>query len=150
MNTAKTPKAKTATAKTKKAVKAPGLKFKTVDEYIDALPPSTKKIMKELRKVIKQAAPKAEEKISYSIPSFQFHGALVFFAAWKEHVSVYPKSTLAEKAIPELANYEGGKGTVQFPLDKPIPYTLVKKFVKFRVEENLRRVKPAKRGFAAK
>src|SRR5688572_2437865 len=98
MSTVKTPK-----ANTKKAVKAPSLKFKTIDEYIATLPPATKKIMKELRKVIKQAAPKAEEKISYNIPSFQFHGALVFFAAWKEHVSVYPKSVLAEKAIPALA-----------------------------------------------
>ena len=105
--------------------------------------------MKELRKVIKQAAPKAEEKISYNIPSFQFHGALVFFAAWKEHVSVYPKSVLAEKAIPALAKYEGGKGTVKFPLDQPIPYDLVKKFVKFRLEENLRRAKPTKKGFPA-
>lgn len=139
MSTARTPK-----ATTKKAVKAPALKFNTVDDYIDKLPATTKKIMKEIRKVIRQAAPKAEEKISYGIPSFHFNGVLIYFAAWKEHVSVYPKSVLMAKAIPQLADYEGGKGTVQFPLDKPVPYALIKKIVKFRLEENLGKAKKKK------
>lgn len=143
MSTAKT--TKTLKASTKKTVKTPGLKFKTVDDYIATLPAGTKKIMKEIKKVIKEVAPKAEEKISYGIPSFHFNGQLVYFAAWKEHVSVYPKSTLMAKAIPELDNYEGGKGTVKFPLDKTIPYNLIRKFVKFRLEENLRKASAKKK-----
>jgi uncharacterized protein YdhG (YjbR/CyaY superfamily) len=143
MSTSKT--TKIPKAATKKTVKVPGLKFKTVDDYIATLPPATKKILKEMKKVIKEAAPQAEEKISYNIPSFHFNGVLVYFAAWREHVSIYPKSALMEKAIPELAKYEGGKGTVQFPLDKPVPYGIIKKFVKFKLEEKLSKIKKTKK-----
>ncbi len=114
-----------------------GTKFKTVDEYFSGFPASTKKILKELRKTIKQAAPQAEESISYNMPAFKLHGMLVFYAAWNEHIGFYPVSSGIAAFKKELSGYESSKGTVKFPLDKPIPFDLVGKIVKFRVKENL-------------
>jgi uncharacterized protein YdhG (YjbR/CyaY superfamily) len=114
------------------------VKFQTVEEYMSSLPPATRKILKEIRKTIKQAAPKAEETISYNIPAFKLHGVLIYYAAWKEHVSIYARTARMEKAFKkELAPYEGGKGTIKFPIDQPIPYELISRIVKFRVQENL-------------
>jgi uncharacterized protein YdhG (YjbR/CyaY superfamily) len=119
-------------------MKAESTKFKTVDEYLSTMPVKTKGILKEIRKVIKQAAPKAEEAISYNIPAFKFQGMLIYYAGWKDHVSIYPRTAGLEKAFKkELAPYEGGKGTIKFPIDEPIPYDLIRKLVKFRVQENL-------------
>ena len=118
-------------------MKATSAKFKTVDEYLSALPANTKVILKEVRKTIKQAAPQAEELISYNIPSFKLHGGLIWYAAWKEHISVYPRSSRMEASIKELSEYEGAKGTIKFPIDKPIPFDLISKIVKFRMKENL-------------
>jgi uncharacterized protein YdhG (YjbR/CyaY superfamily) len=118
-------------------MKATSAKFKTVDEYLSALPANTKVILKEVRKTIKQAAPQAEELISYNIPSFKLHGGLIWYAAWKEHISVYPRSSRMDASIKELSEYEGAKGTIKFPIDKPIPFDLISKIVKFRVKENL-------------
>lgn len=113
-------------------------KFKTVDEYLSALPTKTKTILKVLRKTIKQAAPQAEELISYNIPAYKLNGLLIYFAAWKEHVSIYPRTSGMEKAFKkELSGYEGSKGTVKFPINRPIPFSLISKIVKFRVQENL-------------
>ncbi len=113
-------------------------KFKNVEEYLATLPAPAKKIFKELRKTIKQAAPEAEEVISYNIPALKLHGMLVYYAAWKEHVSIYPRTAGMEKAFKkELAPYEGGKGTLKFPTDKPVPFDLISKIVKLRVRENL-------------
>lgn len=139
-----------ATSKTAKPKATANAKNKTVNDYIDALPAGTKKIVKELRKTIKEIAPKAEEKISYGIPSFHFHGMLIWYAAWSEHISLYPRSRTMEAAIKELANYEGGKGTIKFPLDKPLPFALIKKIVKFRLEENLRKAKSAGKAVTAR
>ena len=116
-------------------------KFKTVDEYLSALPANTKSILKELRKTIKQAAPQAEELISYNIPSFKFHGGLIWYAAWKEHISLYPRTSRMEASIKELSEYEGSKGTIIFPIDRPMPFNLISKIVKFRVRENLEKAK---------
>src|SRR5258705_7815520 len=108
-------------------MKTTSTKFKTVDEYISALPARTKGILKEVRKTIKQAAPQAEELISYNIPSFKLHGGLIWYAAWKEHISVYPRSSRMEASIKELSEYKGAKGTIKFPIDKPIPFDLISK-----------------------
>ena len=108
----------------------------SVDEYIATADPQAKKALKDIRKTIKGAAPKAEEVISYQIPGYKYHGMLVFFAAWKNHISLYPAPWKAEDLKKEMSAYEGSKGTIKFPLDKPMPLTLIKKMVKYRIREN--------------
>jgi uncharacterized protein YdhG (YjbR/CyaY superfamily) len=112
--------------------------FKTVDEYIAKFPKEVRDVLEELRRVIREAAPEAEEAISYGMPAFKLHGrSLVFFAAWKNHVGFYPGGPSAIEAFKkELSLFKHAKGSIQFPLDKPIPFNLVKKIVKFRVKEN--------------
>jgi uncharacterized protein YdhG (YjbR/CyaY superfamily) len=122
-------------------MKATSTKFKTVDEYLSALPENAKAILKEFRKTIKQAAPQAEELISYNMPAFTLHGGLIWYAAWKEHISLYPRTARMEASIKELSEYEGSKGTIKFPMDKPLPFSLITKIVKFRVKENLEKAK---------
>ena len=122
-------------------MKATSTKFKTVDEYLSSLPANTKSILKELRKTIKQAAPQAEELISYNMPAFKLHGGLIWYAAWKEHISLYPRTSRMEAFIKELSEYEGSKGTIKFPIDRPMPFDLISKIVKFRVRENLEKTK---------
>lgn len=109
---------------------------KTIDEYINTFPEETQVILKKLRRTIKSAAPKISEGISYGIPTFYLNGKyLVYFAGFKNHVSVYPAITPAVKKA-ELSAYKVSKGTLKFPLNKPVPYELIKKFVKLRVEES--------------
>jgi uncharacterized protein YdhG (YjbR/CyaY superfamily) len=110
---------------------------RTIDEYIAGFPVEVQKILEKIRRTMRKAAPQAEEGISYQIPVFKLAGNLIFFAAFKKHVSVYPAPRGSEEFKEELAGYEGGKGTVQFPLDKPIPYDLISRITKFRVKENL-------------
>ena len=110
---------------------------KNIDEYIAGLPPEIREILQKIRLTIRKAAPKAEEAISYMNPTFKLHGNLVHFAAYKKHIGFYPAPRGNEAFKEELSAYGGGKGTVQFPLDKPIPYALIRKIVKFRVKENL-------------
>lgn len=114
-----------------KMIKAPD-----VDSYIKGYPPKVQTLLKKIRKTIKAAAPKAEEVISYGIPGYKYYGMLVFFSAWKEHISIYPAPRTHASFKKELAEYKGGKGTAQFPLDKPIPYDLIKRITKFRVKAN--------------
>lgn len=111
----------------------------SVDEYIAACPKDVQKMLRELRKTIKAAAPEASEKISYQIPTFYLKGNLVHFGAFKDHISFFPTSSGIEAFKKELSIYKGAKGTAQFPLDKPLPLKLVSKIVKFRVAENLKR-----------
>jgi len=108
---------------------------KNVDEYVAVQPKKVQGILNKLRAAIKSAAPKAEEVISYQMPAYKYNGMLVFFAAWQSHIGLYPAGRLMafEK---ELAGYERSKGTIKFPLDKPIPYNLITRIVKFRVKEN--------------
>ena len=113
--------------------------FKTVDEYIATFPKNVQNILEELRQAIRESAPEAEEVISYRMPAFKLHGILVWFAAFKNHIGFYPKTSAIEAFKEELSDYEVSKGTVRFPLDKPIPFDLVKKMVKYRVKENLAR-----------
>lgn len=109
---------------------------KNVDEYIQAFPPPVSYMLEKLRKTIKSAAPKAEEVISYGIAGYKYHGMLIYFAGYKNHVSVYPAPRSSVEFKKELAVYKGGKGTLQFPLDKPLPLDLVKRIVKFRIKAN--------------
>jgi len=111
--------------------------FKTIDAYIKAFPEDTQRILEKMRQTIRRAAPEAEEAIAYQIPTFKLNGKnLVHFAAFKNHIGFYPTPSGIEAFKKELSSYKGAKGSVQFPLDKPIPYDLVKKIVIFRVKEN--------------
>lgn len=114
--------------------------YQTIDEYKATLPKNTQVILEKVRNTIQKAAPKADETISYQIPTFKLNGKyLIYFAGFKHHVSIYPAPRGVEAFKKELSKYKGGKGTVQFPLDKPIPLSLITKIVKFRVKENLER-----------
>lgn len=108
----------------------------TIDEYIAGFPPDIQKILEQVRATVKKSAPKAEETISYGMPAFKQNGHLVYFAAFKSHIGFYPIPSGMEQFKAELAGYKTGKGSVQFPLDQPMPLTLISKIVKFRVEEN--------------
>jgi uncharacterized protein YdhG (YjbR/CyaY superfamily) len=111
----------------------------SIDEYISAFPEDIQEKLQNIRLTIREAAPDAEETISFQMPAFRQNGILVYFAAFKNHISFFPTSSGIEKFKMDLAAYEGSKGTVKFPLDKPIPYDLISRIVKFRVEENLRK-----------
>jgi len=113
--------------------------FVSIDEYIATFPEETQKILEELRETIKAAAPDAVEKISYQMPTFFLKGNLVHFAAWKHHIGFYPTPSGTEAFKEELSIYEGAKGSIKFPIDKPLPLDLIRKIVKFRVAENLKR-----------
>ncbi|MEX0904419.1 MAG: DUF1801 domain-containing protein [Balneolaceae bacterium] len=117
--------------------------FKTVDEYIGIFPEDVQKILQEIRQTIQEtiqeAVPDAEEVISYQMPAFRLNGMLVWYAAWKKHIGLYPKTAGVEAAFQsELAGYEKSKGTIKFSLDKPVPFDLIGKISKYRAEENLR------------
>jgi len=113
--------------------------FSSMDEYISTFPKEIQNMLQELRATIKAAAPEAEEKISYQIPTFFLKGNLVHFAAFKNHIGFYPTPSGIEAFKKELAIYESAKGSVQFPIDKPLPLELVRRIVKFRVAENLKK-----------
>lgn len=112
-------------------------KFKTVNEYQSSLSENRKVVFRDLRKILNDAAPGAEETISYNIPCLKFHGGLIWFAMWKSHYSLYPKSAKMEAAIKELSRFEGAKGTIKFPIDQPLPEKLITRIIKFRIKENL-------------
>ena len=109
----------------------------SIDEYIATFPKEIQKLLEQVRGVIHETAPEAEEKISYQMPTFFLNGNLVHFAAFKNHIGFYPIPSGIEQFKDELAPYKQGKGSVQFPLDKPIPFELIRKIVAFRVKENL-------------
>jgi uncharacterized protein YdhG (YjbR/CyaY superfamily) len=112
---------------------------KTIDDYIAGFPPDVRVILQKLRATIRKAAPGAEEAIKYRLPTFVLSGNLVHFGAFKKHIGFYATPTGNKQFREEVSAYEGAKGSVQFSLDKPIPYGLVSKMVKFRVKENLER-----------
>ena len=116
-------------------------KPKDIDEYTSSFPPETQRALKQLRVTIKKAAPQAEEVISYGMPAFKLNGMLVYFAAHSKHIGFYPRPSGVEALRKELSTYKGGKGTVQFPLDKPLPLGLITKIVKFKVRQNLQKAK---------
>lgn len=108
----------------------------TIDEYIRQFPADVQERLQALRKVINEAAPDAEEKISWAMPTFVLHGNLVHFAAFKNHIGLYPAPSGIEAFENELSEYKRTKGGIQFPFSKPLPYELVSKIVKYRVVEN--------------
>ena len=115
-------------------------KICSIDEYIDTFPEDIQTILKQVRKTIKTAAPKAEEKISYGIPTFTLNGKyLIYFAGWKHHISIYPVPIGDDAFNQEIAQYVAGKGTLKFPVDKPLPLKLIAKIVKLKVAESSNR-----------
>ena len=121
--------------------------FTSIDEYIATFPAEIQKILQEVRAVVKSAAPEAEEKISYQMPTFFLKGNLVHFAAFKNHIGFYPAPTGIEAFAQDLSKYKGAKGSVQFPLNQPMPLDLIARIVKYRVTENLKKAetKPGKK-----
>jgi uncharacterized protein YdhG (YjbR/CyaY superfamily) len=108
----------------------------TVDEYISQFPEDVQQILTSIRAAIRESAPEAVERIGYQMPGFYLDGGLVWFAAHKRHVGLYPTPSGAEAFAEELSAYERTKGSVHFPLDKPMPYDLIRKIVRFRIAEN--------------
>ena len=114
---------------------------KTIDEYIAGFPQEVQEILEKIRQTIRAAAPDAKETISYQMPTYTLNGNLVHFAAFKNHIGLYPAPTGIVKFKKELAAYQSAKGSVRFPLDKPIPFALIGKITRFRAKENLARAK---------
>jgi uncharacterized protein YdhG (YjbR/CyaY superfamily) len=116
--------------------------FKTVDEYISTFPKELQLILEKVRATIRNKAPEAIESISYGMPAYKTNGKpLVYFAGYKNHIGFYATPTGQTEFANELSNYKQGKGSVQFPIDKPIPYYLIELIVIFRVKENEQKVK---------
>jgi len=114
----------------------PAKKFKTIEEYIESFPQNVQSVLEELRATVQEAAPEVVESISYDMPTFKLNGErLVYFSAWKNHIGLYSIPRGNESFRKELSPYEGEKGSLRFPLEKPIPYDLVKKIVMFRMKE---------------
>ena len=111
--------------------------FATIDGYIASFPPDIQLILQKIRKTVHEAAPQATEAIAYQMPTFRLNGNLVHFAAFKHHIGFYPTPSGTEKFDKKIAPYKHSKGAVQFPLDQPIPYSLITEIVKFRVKDNL-------------
>ena len=111
-------------------------KFVTIDDYIKTFPANVQKILKQVRQTIRKAAPDAEETINYQIPTFKLNGNLVHFAAFKNHIGFYPAPSGLKAFKKEISKYKSSKGSVQFPIDEPIPLTLIGRIVKYRVKEN--------------
>jgi uncharacterized protein YdhG (YjbR/CyaY superfamily) len=117
------------------------IKINNIDEYISGFPEATQKILEQIRSTIKKAAPEAEETIKYSMPAFTLKGNLVFFAAFKNHIGLYPAPSGDDAINNELSPYKAAKGTLRFPLDKQIPFDLISRVVKLRVKETMAKSK---------
>ena len=115
--------------------------FSSIDEYIATFPTEIQEVLTKVRRTIKAAAPQAEEKISYQMPTFFLDGNLVHFAAFKNHIGFYPTPSGTEAFKKEISVYQAAKGSIQFPLGEPMPLKLISKIVKFRVAENLKKAK---------
>ena len=115
--------------------------FTTIDEYIASLPDDVQKILEAIRATIKAAAPEAEEKISYQMPTFFLNGNLIHFAAFKNHIGIYPTPSGTQAFKNEISMYQGAKGSIRLPIDEPMPLKLISRIVKFRVTENLAKAK---------
>ncbi len=111
-------------------------KFETIDEYIRAFPPEVRTLLEKMRETIRKAAPGAEETISYGMPAFRLNRILVYFAAFRNHIGFFPTASGVAAFEDELSSYIHAKGSIRFPIDKPIPYDLVRKIVTFRVGED--------------
>jgi ribonuclease Z len=107
---------------------------KDIDAYIASFPTEVQKLLIQIRTTIRKAAPAAQETIKYQIPTYVLNGNLIYFAAYKNHISVYPAPRGSKEFEAELTRYDGGKGTVRFPIDQPIPHDLIRRIVKFRIK----------------
>ena len=117
-------------------------KAKDIDEYISSFPVEVQEIIKQVRAKILETAPNAEESISYGMPAYKLHGKrLVYFAAYKNHIGFYATPSGHAEFAKELADYKQGKGSVQFPINQPMPFDLIARITKFRVDENLKNLK---------
>ena len=116
--------------------------FNSIDEYIDAFPVDVRSKLDELRAIIKAAAPEAQEKISYQMPTFTLNGNLIHFAAYKKHIGFYPVPRSVEEFKDELMMYKGTKSSMHLPLDRPLPAELISRIVKFRVADRLKNTEP--------
>ena len=112
---------------------------KDIDEYIEGFPKDVQEILEKIRRTIREAAPDAEEAIKYQMPTFVLNGNLVHFAAFKNHIGFYPAPRAIEEFKDELSVYKGAKGSVQFPLGEPVPFDLIRRIVKLRVTDNLKK-----------
>ena len=124
-----------------------------IDAYIAGFPPDVRKLLERIRREIRKAAPGATEAIKYRMPTFVLNGNLVHFAAFKEHIGFYPTPSAKEEFAADIERYGGGKGTMRFPLDEPVPYDLIRRIVEFRVQESGKKAKakkPAKKSAAKK
>ena len=113
----------------------------TIDEYISAFSPKVQAVLRRIRKVIHSAAPDAKEVISYRMPAFKLNGVLVYFAAFKNHIGLYPPIRGDARLLKAVSPYAGEKGNLRFPLDQPIPYALIERIVKLRVKQDLAKAK---------
>lgn len=120
-------------------------KFSTVDEYLAAQPKDARERLRTLRAVIRRAAPQAGEVISYNIPAFEWNGKLVWYAGFKNHIGLYPKTSAIEAFKQDLKGYKTSKGAIQFPIEEPIPEALVQAIVRFRVSENRQARRPKRK-----
>lgn len=119
-------------------------KPENIDEYIAGFPENVQYMLQQIRETIRSAAPEAEEAISYAMPTFKLNGNLVHFAGYKNHIGLYPAPQGIEAFKKELSVYKGAKGSVQFPLDQPMPLDLIKRIVTFRVAQQNEKGKPSK------
>ena len=122
-------------------------KPENIDEYITWFSKDVQRILEALRAAIRKAAPQAEEGISYQMPAFKLEGNLVYFAAYKNHIGFYPTSSGIRAFEKDLSGYKGARGSVQFPIDRPLPLALIGRIVKYRVQENLKKAASKKEGF---
>jgi len=113
---------------------------RSIDEYIAGFPRGVQQNLLAVRDIIREAAPEAEEAIKYQIPTFVLHGSLVHFAGFQRHIGFYPTPSAIEAFSSELDGYKSAKGSIQFPLNKPVPFTLIKKMVEFRVKETREKI----------
>lgn len=113
--------------------------LQSIDSYIQTFPKDVQSLLQQLRITIRKAAPLAEETINYQMPTFNLNGNLVHFAAYKNHIGFYPAPSALKKYQKEISKYKHSKGAVQFPLDKPLPISLINKMVRFRVKENMQK-----------
>lgn len=114
---------------------------KNIDDYIDRFPKDVQRLLKQLRATVKKTAPQAQEKISYAMPAFALNGILVYFAAYQSHIGFYPGAAAILSFKKDIQKFKSSKGTIQFPLDKPLPLALVVRIVKYRVQQNLQKKK---------
>ncbi len=120
-------------------------KPKNIDEYIAGFPQSTQEILEQIRLTIRNAAPQAVEVISYGMPAFKLNGILVWFAAYSKHIGFYPKASVIEVFRKDISAFKSAKGSIQFPLNEPMPLELITEIVKYRVAENMQKVEPKKK-----